>query len=486
MPPILGEEKVGNFKLIEKIGEGGMAIIYKALQPSLKRTVVVKKLKDPNKEIIERFKKEALVSASFSQENVLAIYDFIYHGKFYYLIMEYVDGKDLRTIIDYFAPLPLDIASLIIREIAKGLEYTHTKGITHRDIKPSNILISYQGDVKLIDFGVAKDEAPSKLTMTGMIVGTPSYMSPEQANGEKINNQSDIYSLGVLLYEMITGVKPFTGDTNTEVMMKIIKGKYISPRKYNTEIPFKLARIVRKCLQRSRKKRYQNAQELIRDLNNYIPWQGQTHKKDLLSDYLKKFNNLAEHFINTPATSVPTTKRNLIFRIAAILVVLIGVYALFQLSRYIIGERLLTVDISTNKSGTTVYLNDNYLGKISGYNKRFSNIPGGRYTLTLTNAEQNAVYRYYMHLPPGKTKKIDAQFPTVIQETKLTVISDPAQTAVSLNGKPVGNTPLSNLSVEKGIHIIILSKSGYRSISESISINKYQQYTLRYSLEKIE
>jgi serine/threonine protein kinase len=486
MPAILGEEKVGNYKILEKIGEGGMAIIYRALQPSLKRTVVIKKLKDPNKEIIERFKKEALVSASFSQENVLAIYDFIYHSKFYYLVMEYVEGKDLRTIIDYFAPLPLHIASLIIREIAKGLEYTHTKGITHRDIKPSNILISYQGDVKLIDFGVAKDEAPSKLTMTGMIVGTPSYMSPEQANGEKINNQSDIYSLGVLLYEMITGIKPFSGDTNTEVMMKIIKGKYISPSKYNTEIPFKLARIVKKCLQRSRKKRFHNAQELIRDLNNYIPWQGQTHKKELLSDYLKKFDNLEAHFSNIPTTALRAGKRNLIFRIAAILVVLFGIYTTIQLCRYIIGERLLTVDISTNQTGTTVYLNDNYLGKIIGYNKRFNNIPGGRHTLTLANAQQNAVFRYYMHLPPGKGEKIDAQFPTIDQGMKLTIVSDPAQTEVSLNGKTIGTTPLSDLTIGKGVHIITLSKPGYRSISESISINKYQHYVLQYALDKIE
>jgi serine/threonine-protein kinase len=209
----LESDKVGSFRLIEKIGEGGMAIIYKAVQPSLKRTVVIKRLKDPNREIIERFKKEAFVSASFSQENVLAIYDFIYAHKSYYLVMEFVDGHDLRDIIDFSAPLPPSVAALIIREVAKGIEYTHNKSVIHRDIKPSNILISHHGEIKLIDFGVAKDETPSKLTLTGMIVGTPSYMSPEQANGDPLGPQSDIYSLGVLLYEMLTGVKPFLGDT---------------------------------------------------------------------------------------------------------------------------------------------------------------------------------------------------------------------------------------------------------------------------------
>jgi len=225
-----------------------MAIIYKANQPNLRRDVVIKKLKDPNKEIIERFKKEAFVTASFSHENVLSIYDFIYYGRSYYLVMEYVDGDDLRKIIDYMSPVPPVIAALIIRDVANGLVYTHSKNIIHRDIKPSNLLISHQGEVKLIDFGVAKDEAPSKLTMTGMIVGTPSYMSPEQANGDRISGQSDIYSLGVLLFEMITGYKPFIGDTNTEILMNIVRGKYPSPRKYNRDLPLRLVRIVKKCI----------------------------------------------------------------------------------------------------------------------------------------------------------------------------------------------------------------------------------------------
>ena len=126
MSRLLDDEKVGSFKIVEKIGEGGMAIIFKATQPALKRTVVIKKLKDPNREIIERFKKEAFVSASLSQENVLAIYDFIYTGRSYYLVMEYVNGKDLRTLIDNSAPLPCSVAALIIRDVARGLEYTHT------------------------------------------------------------------------------------------------------------------------------------------------------------------------------------------------------------------------------------------------------------------------------------------------------------------------------------------------------------------------
>ncbi|HHE55508.1 MAG TPA: serine/threonine protein kinase, partial [Caldithrix abyssi] len=183
-------EYIGTYKLVEKIGEGGMAYIYKALQPSLKRSVVIKKLKDPNKEIIRRFKKEALLSASFHHENLVSIYDFIYSNRSYYLVMEHVDGENLQTVIEHLSPIPANIAMLIALDIARGLEYTHTRNIIHRDIKPSNILISYDGNVKIIDFGIARDDLSTRLTLTGMIVGTPAYMSPEQANGDSLTPKS--------------------------------------------------------------------------------------------------------------------------------------------------------------------------------------------------------------------------------------------------------------------------------------------------------
>jgi serine/threonine-protein kinase len=362
----LESDKVGSFRLIEKIGEGGMAIIYKAIQPSLKRTVVIKRLKDPNREIIERFKKEAFVSASFSQENVLAIYDFIYANKSYYLVMEFVDGHDLRDIIDFSAPLPPSVAALIIREVAKGIEYTHNKSVIHRDIKPSNILISHHGEIKLIDFGVAKDETPSKLTLTGMIVGTPSYMSPEQANGDPLGPQSDIYSLGVLLYEMLTGVKPFLGDTNTEVLMKIVKGKFPSPKKYNREIPWRLVQIVKKAMRRDTDKRYLNASEFIRDLDQFIPWKVQTEKKDIISQFLRKYETdslkSSEETFSAPRMYPASTKK---FWYGAAAVVILFLLATFQIHRFFENERFINIEVKTNIQPSSVYLDGILIGDMT-------------------------------------------------------------------------------------------------------------------------
>ncbi|MEJ2055718.1 MAG: serine/threonine-protein kinase, partial [Calditrichaceae bacterium] len=280
--------QIGNYKVLGKLGEGGMALIYKALQPALQRTVVLKKLKDPNREIINRFKQEALLSASFNHENLAAIYDFLYIGKSYYLVMEFIDGEDLRTIIDSMSPISPSAAALIILGIARGLEYTHARNIIHRDIKPSNILVSYDGGVKLIDFGVAKNDVSTRLTLTGMIVGTPAYMAPEQANGDALTAQSDIFPLGILLYEVLTGVKPFYGDNNTEILAKIVQNRYTPPEQINPEIPRALRRIIKKSLHKERSRRYQTVSEMVHDLESFLPWQVRSRKKEVLSRFMQK------------------------------------------------------------------------------------------------------------------------------------------------------------------------------------------------------
>ena len=479
----LESDKVGSFSIIEKIGEGGMAIIYKATQPSLKRTVVIKKLKDPNREIIERFKKEAFVSASFSQENVLAIYDFIYANKSYYLVMEYVDGHDLRDIIDFSAPLPPSVAALIIREVAKGIEYTHNKNIIHRDIKPSNILISHLGEIKLIDFGVAKDETPSKLTLTGMIVGTPSYMSPEQANGDPLGAQSDIYSLGVLLYEMLTGVKPFIGDTNTEVLMKIVKGKFPSPKKYNREIPWRLVQIVKKAMRRDIDKRYLNASEFIRDLNHFLPWKVQTEKKEIISQFLRKFEtdtlkSSEEKF--TPFRMYPESSKRFWYGTATI--ILIFLIASFQIHRFFKNERFITMEVKTNIQPSSVYLDGNYIGDISTQSKVFENILSGEHQIQIRGTGANGVYQSNFIFESGKDISINAQIPKRNTVVTVAATTNPSGAAIYLEGEFLGNTPLSRLRLTSGQHTIKAVIKGYKTYEDHIILEKNQSYHLHYNL----
>ncbi len=476
--------QVGSFKILEKIGEGGMAVIYKATQPSLNRNVVIKKLKDPNREIIARFKKEALVSASFAQENVLAIYDFIYEGRSYYLVMEHVDGEDLRTIIDYSAPLPAHIAALIIQDVARGLEYTHSKNVIHRDIKPSNVLLSYQGEVKLIDFGVAKDEKPSKLTVTGMIVGTPSYMSPEQANGDPLGKQSDIYSLGVLLYEMVTGTKPFPGETNTEILMKIVKGKYPSPRKYNHELPHGLVRIIRKAMRRDAARRYQNASELIRDLSRFIPWQKQIHRKELIARFLTRFKREARTQTTSqmyPPVAFNTHPRSLVgFLIILLLLTIQGGY---QMWRFLVNERFGRIDLTTNLENSLLVLNDQKGIPLKGRSGVIPHLTPGKYTIAVLGKAGKGVYETNVRLQPGQDIRINALLPSPDSRAHLKITSEPDGARVFDRERYLGETPLDSLELEQGNHLLRIIGENTRPFERRLQLERGQSYTFHFNLE---
>jgi len=480
MPRVLDIEKVGNFKIIEKIGEGGMAIIYKASQPSLNRTVVIKKLKDPNNEIIERFKKEALVSASLSQENVLSIYDFIYHGRSYYLIMEYVDGFDLHDILDYTSPLSPIISSLLVREIAKGLEYTHNKGVIHRDIKPSNILLSRAGEVKLIDFGVAKDEAPSKLTITGMIIGTPSYMSPEQANGEKVNHQSDIYSLGVLFYEILTGFKPYSGDTNTEIFAKIAKGKFASPMKYRSDIPLKLVRIIKKCLNKNRAKRYTNTTELIRDINKYLPLHVQSNDKKLISDFVKHYEKVEQ--TATIHSNLYKSVKPAATWISIIILILLFFFALFNINRFFDIKRFSNLVIESNSKEFQVIVDGNSLKSSTTGQLKISNILPGNHELEVIGNEKYGVYSSNIYLNPAEKKYQKILLPDKNNTVNLSISTIPKETDVYINDQFIGKSPIKKLTLTSGRQDITIKKDGFHNIKINKEFLSEQSYILQYSL----
>jgi serine/threonine-protein kinase len=484
MARLLEDDEIGSFKLGEKIGEGGMAIIYKATQPALKRDVVVKKLKDPNREIIARFKREALISASFSQENVLAIYDFINSGRSYYLVMEYVDGYDLRDIIDYAAPLPSDICALIMRDIARGLEYTHTKNIIHRDIKPSNILISKKGEIKMIDFGVARDEAPSKLTMTGMIVGTPSYMSPEQANGDKLNRQTDIYSLGVLLYEMVTGVKPFTGETNTEVLMKIAKGKFTSPSKHNRDLPYGIVKIIKKAMRKDIRKRYQNATELIRDLEKFIPWRDLANKKDIISRFGENYKTRVKDRTTTSLKYAPLYQGDTLrFWLGTAALILFFAFGSFQMNRFLKNERFAALQLTSNIDHGSIYLNNSYYGDLNTRSHQISNLSPGEYQLKIHGEGSSGIYLANILLPPAQSIQHRADIPGRITNSLASARSVPSDAKLFIDDQYKGNTPVSNLKLSSGNHEIKLIKDGFQIYQQKIDVITNQNYQINITLQ---
>ena len=266
-------ERIGNCRVLGEIGSGGMAIVYKAIQEPLGRPVAIKALKPSiavDSQFAKRFEREAHFMAALQHENILHVHDFVKEGGTMYIIMEYVQGIDLYDLLEKTPRLPIEVAAIVALQIARALDYAHFRGIIHRDIKPANIMISKQGEVKLMDFGIARDDTLADLTETGTGLGTPSYMSPEQILGDKLDFRSDIFSLGIVLYQMITGRKPFIEDDARTVMQKIRLDRYTHARKINTAIPRALERILARCMEKMPANRYPTTQALIDDLMEFL------------------------------------------------------------------------------------------------------------------------------------------------------------------------------------------------------------------------
>jgi serine/threonine-protein kinase len=228
------KKKVGNYQIFKELGKGGMSTVYLATQKSLDRRVAIKELLPSLKvdnEMVERFKREAKASGSMAHEGIVNIFDFWLERGSYYLAMEYLEGKDVGEVVETIGALPVEAAITIASKAADALHYAHQRGIVHRDVKSGNIFITEKGEVKLTDFGIAYVPGKSPLTQPGIAIGTPEYMSPEQIRGEKADPRSDIFSLGVVLYEMLTGRRPFGEDGDEEVIASVLSKKPKGPRK---------------------------------------------------------------------------------------------------------------------------------------------------------------------------------------------------------------------------------------------------------------
>ncbi len=259
------------YEVLEKIGTGGMSDVYKAKDHKLNRLVAVKVLKQEfseNENFVSKFRVEAQSTAGLLHPNTVNVYDVGDEDGINYIVMELVDGITLKKYIEKKSRLSVKEAVSIAIQVAMGLEAAHNNGIIHRDIKPQNIMISKEGKVKVTDFGIAK--AATSNTITSNVMGSVHYTSPEQARGGYSDAKSDIYSLGITLFEMLTGRVPFNGDTTVAIAIKHIQEELPSPAEFNEEIPVSVEKIVLKCCQKSPDRRYQSAAELIADLKRSL------------------------------------------------------------------------------------------------------------------------------------------------------------------------------------------------------------------------
>ena len=265
---------IGNrYEILEKIGNGGMATVYKAQDTILKRYVAVKVLKEEfttDEEFIRRFNTEAQSAASLTHPNIVSIYDVGTEENVYYIVMELIQGKTLKEIIDEDGVLPWKWSLDIAIQIASALEVAHKNHIVHRDIKPHNIIITEDGIAKVTDFGIAKAVSNSTITAFGTTIGSVHYFSPEHARGGYTDAKSDIYSLGVVMYEMVTGKVPFDADTPVSVALKHMQEEPEEPIEVNPNIPVAVNKIIMKALQKDSTLRYQTATDMLRDLRTAL------------------------------------------------------------------------------------------------------------------------------------------------------------------------------------------------------------------------
>lgn len=267
-------KRLGPYTVVEPLGEGGMAAVYKAYQPAMDRFVALKILPrqyadDPD--FVARFSQEARVIAKLEHQNILPVFDFGETEGYAYIAMRFVDTG---TLADYLQgePLPIGQVCRIITQVGEALDYAHARGVIHRDLKPSNVLIDHSGNCLLTDFGLAKMvEGSAQLTATGSVLGTPAYMSPEQGLGKPAEARSDIYALGVVLYEMTTGRLPYHAETPVAIILKHIQGPLPPPRARNPALPESIERVILKALAKEPDDRYSTAGEMVRALRAAIP-----------------------------------------------------------------------------------------------------------------------------------------------------------------------------------------------------------------------
>jgi predicted Ser/Thr protein kinase len=343
MSKLIGQT-VGQYQIVEHLGKGGMAEVYKAYQPSLDRYVAIKILHPivaTDQQFLDRFQREARSVATLRHQHIVQIFDFGNQGKTYYMVMEFVDGQTLKQKLNALRAegrvMSPEEASKILNQICQALDYAHERGLIHRDIKPANILLTSEGDAVLSDFGIARMIESTRQTMTG-VVGTPEYMSPEQGQGLELDARSDIYALGVVLYEMLTGRMPYQADTPLAIIFKHVRDPLPLPRQVNSDIPELVERVILKSLSKSPDDRYPSAGEMATALARAVRGEAPAEIHERPTEVIAPAREPAR----PQPEPVPAAKpRRAWGRIAAIAIVLLLLCGLAAVGA-ILGPRLLS------------------------------------------------------------------------------------------------------------------------------------------------
>ena len=285
---LLLNSMVGEYRLIDFLGEGGMGEVYRGVHAKLGRVAAIKVLNQSARReqgFVDRFFNEARIQASLQHANVATLYDFCEVQGQPCIIMEYVDGQTISERIEaYGAPLPLSETVYVFHKVCEAIDYVHRHGVIHRDIKSNNIKISTEGEVKLLDFGIAKGQGTQQITQVGSVIGTLQYLAPELIRGGTADASGDIWALGVLLYEMVTGRVPFDADTVGDLCDRIGRVQYTPPAQLNPSVPREVAAVIARCLKKNPQERYRTAGELLADARKLSATVSKPGVSDAVSD----------------------------------------------------------------------------------------------------------------------------------------------------------------------------------------------------------
>lgn len=332
----------GRYAVIERVGAGGMAEVYRARDDLLGREVAIKVLHDRysrDRSFVERFRREAQSAANLNHPNIVALYDYGADGDTYYIVMEFIEGRSLAEIIEEEGPLLPERAAEIAADVAKALERAHSNGLVHRDVKPSNIMITTSGQTKVTDFGIARalgGDGEQTMTQTGMVIGTAAYLSPEQAQGTPIDARSDVYSLGIVLYEALTGRPPFSGDTPLAIAYKHVRENPTPPSSVNSDVPDALDAVTMKALAKNPDNRYSSATAMHDDLQRFSAGQ-RVQATPLLADETMVAPATGTQVLGrTDYDDDPGGRKGALYVVVALLIL-----GLFALGAWLIANNLL-------------------------------------------------------------------------------------------------------------------------------------------------
>ena len=309
-----------NYNLIDTLGRGGMGFVYKAIDRRLNREVALKVLdSSSDEEAIQRFYLEAQAMKEMDHQNVVHVYDFGKQNNQLFIAMTYVDGVALSDILQKQSQLSFSSIEIIIKQIARGLLYAHSKGIVHRDVKPSNIMVTHDNRVYIMDFGISyiQEMEKERLTKTGMTMGTPEYMSPEQCHGDEVTLQSDIYSMGVILYEMTCGRLPFNGNRPVEIAIKHVQEPPPDPRQFRPDMPAGLSELILKCLKKKLNERFHDMQEFLDACDAVFPQKDTRSTAKVTGRKLSLFSH-GRDSIAEVATKIPSKAKKIHRKLTAL------------------------------------------------------------------------------------------------------------------------------------------------------------------------